>query len=177
MSKGNKTTVTALDQKIIAALGSQLKATTTITLEGEAYKAKDLQQQFQAEVDAASTTQSAKNAWQQAVLAEEKVATQVTLLRKALRAYLIGTYGAKSATVAEFGFAPKEATVDVATKALAIEKRAATRAARGTMGAKQKKGIKGTVPAASSPAPAVASPSAPVVPAVNSITPKSAAAS
>jgi hypothetical protein len=172
MSKANKTTITALDQKIIAALGSQLKTTATITLGGEAYKAKDLQQQLQAEVDAASTTQSAKTAWQQAVLAEEKVATQAALLRKALRAYLIGTYGAKSATVAEFGLAPKEATVDVATKALAIQKRAATRVARGTMGSKQKKGIKGTVPAASSSA--AASPPAPVVPAVNGITPKSA---
>ena len=89
MSKSNKTTITALDQKIITALGSQLKTTATITLGGEAYKAKDLQQQLQAEVDAASTTQSAKTAWQQAVLAEDKVAAQAALLRKALRAYLI----------------------------------------------------------------------------------------
>jgi hypothetical protein len=170
MSKVNKTMNTALDQKIIAALGSQLKAAATITLGGTVYKAKDLQQELQAEVDAAKTTQSAKTAWQQAVLAEQKVATQAASLRKALRSYLIGTYGAKSATVAEFGFAPKQAAVVVvATKAAANEKRKATRAARGTLGKKQKQGIKGAVPAASA--------SAPVAPAVNSITPKTTAPS
>jgi len=176
MSK-NKTTNTALDQKIIAALGTQLKTTATITLGGDAYKAKDLQQQFQAEVDAAKATQSAKTAWQQAVLAEQKVATQAALLRKALRSYLIGTYGANSATVAAFGFAPKQTTVDVATKAVAIKKRAATRTARGTMGSRQKREIKGTVPAASASAAAQASPPVQSVPAVNSITPKTTVAS
>ena len=123
---------------IIAALGSELKPTTTITLGGEATKVKDLQSQLQAEVDAATATQSARNAWQQAVLAEQKVAAQANAIRKALRVYLIGTYGAKSAIVAEFGFAPKESTVDVATKSAAIAKREATRAARGTMGSRQK---------------------------------------
>ncbi len=172
MSKMTKTT---LDEQIISALGSELKATLTITLEGKAYKAKDLQTEFQAEVDAAKTTQSAKTAWQQAVLAEAKVSSQVTLLRIALRKYLIATYGAKSATVAAFGFTPKETTVDVATKALAIEKRTATRAARGTKGSKQKKKISGATPAAPPPAPASAS--APAIPAVNSITPKTTAVS
>jgi hypothetical protein len=177
MSKPSKTTITALNQKIIAALGSQLKTNATITLGGEVYKAKDLQQQLQAEVDAAATTQSAKTAWQQAVLAETKAATQAASLRKTLRAYLIGTYGAKSATVAEFGYTPKEPTVDVATKAAAIKKRAATRTARGTMGSRQKRGIKGTVPAASASAAAEASPPVQSVPAVNSITPKTTVAS
>ncbi len=170
----NKLTKTAQDQMIIDALGTQLKATTTITLGGTAYKAKDLQQQLQAEVDAAKVTQSAKTAYAQAVLAEQKGATQAALLRKALRSYLIGVYGAKSSTVAAFGFTPKATTVDVATKAVAIEKREATRVARGTMGPKQKKGIKGTVPATSAATPPGAAASAPVVPAVNSVTPKSA---
>jgi Zn-dependent metalloprotease len=166
----SKITKTARDQQIIEALGSELKAATTITLNGEVYKAKDLQQQFQAEVDAAKATQSAKTAYAQAVLAEEKVAAQVTLIRKALRAYLIGVFGANSATVAAFGFTPKEATVDVATKADAIAKRTATRAARGTKGSRQKKEITGAAPAASTG-------STPVIPAINSITPKIAATS
>src|SRR5580658_9099742 len=55
----NKLTKTARDQQIIEALGSQLKTAATITLNGKVYKAKDLQQQFQAEVDAAKVTQSA----------------------------------------------------------------------------------------------------------------------
>ena len=167
MSKADKTTITVLDQKIIAALGSQFRATATISIGGNVYRAKDLQTQLQAEVDAAKATQSAETAYQQAVLSEEKVGAQAALIRKDLRVYLIGVYGAKSATVAEFGFTPKEATVDVKTKAAAIVKSAATRAARGTMGSRQKKEIKGTVPAAPSSAPSVA-------PQVNSVTPKTA---
>ena len=166
MSKG-KVTKTVRDQTIIEALGSELKA-ATITLDGEVYKPKDLQSQFQAEVDAAKVTQSAKTAYAQAVLAEEKVAAQLTLIRKALRAYLIGVYGATSATVAEFGFTPKETTVDVATKADAIAKRTATRAARGTKGSRQKKEITGAKPVASAAAPTSATVSAPVAPVASS---------
>ena len=173
----NKLTKTALDQKVIDALGSTLKATTTITLDGNVYKPKDLQQQFQSEVDAAKATQSAKTAYAQAVLAERKVASQITLLCKALRSYLVATYGAKSAIVAEFGFTPKETIVDVATKAAANEKRAATRAARGTKGSRQKKEDASTTPAASTAAPASAATPAPVAAAVNGSTPKPAAAS
>jgi hypothetical protein len=148
----NKLTKTSTDQTIIDALGSQLKVATTITLNGETYKVKDLQQQFQSEVVAAKATQSAKTAYAQAVLAEKKVAAQVTLLRKALRTYLIATYGAKSAIVASFGFTPKDTTVTVATKADAIVKRVATKAARGTKAA-----------------------SSPVAAAANGTTPKAAA--
>ncbi len=179
----NKTKITVLDQKIIEALASTLK-TATITLAGDAYKAKDLQAQFQAEVDAVKATEAARTAYQQAVLAEQTVTAEATALRKALRSYLIGTYGATSATVAAFGFAPKEATVTVETKALAIKKRAATRVARGTKGSKQKKAIKGTVPDTSSAAAAAPeSPGAPAAPVVNGAavvngaTPKSTAAS
>ena len=132
MSKKNKVVKASQDQMVIDALGSKLKSATPITLNGKVYKVKDLQQQFQAEVDAAKVTQSAKTAYAQAVLAEEKVASQVALLLKALRAYLIATNGAESAIVATFGFTPKETTVDVATKAVAITKRKATIASRGT---------------------------------------------
>jgi hypothetical protein len=81
------------------------------------------------------------------------VALEVAALRKALRAYLIATYGAKSAIVASFGFTPKARTVAVATKAASIEKRAATRAAR------EPKGEEG-----------------PVVPATNGVAPKAVVA-
>ncbi|HTQ09311.1 MAG TPA: hypothetical protein VMI31_04500, partial [Fimbriimonadaceae bacterium] len=51
--------------------------------------------------------------------------------------------------VAQFGFTPrKTATQDTATKSLAVQKRAATRKARHTMGKNQKAGVHGTVPSA-----------------------------
>jgi hypothetical protein len=145
---------TARDQKIIDAIAEHLSGSATITLGGVAYKAKDLQSQFQAEIAAAKTTLSAKTAWDQAVLAEEKTITEVTALYKALKAYVIGTYGATSAVVADFGFTPKTTTPSVATKAQAIEQRAATRKARGTLGKKERLEITGAAPAVINGAPA-----------------------
>jgi uncharacterized Zn finger protein len=164
----SKQSKTVRDQTIIGALGTQFKAGSVITVNGNDYKATDLQTQFQAEVDAAKATQSAKTVWAQAVLAEKKVSTQVTLIRKGLRFTLIGNYGPESAIVAAFGFTPKATTVDVATKSVAIEKRAATRAARGTKGSRQKKEITGAKPVASAAAPTSATVSAPVAPVASS---------
>jgi hypothetical protein len=163
----NKTNRTARDRMIIDAIAAHFNGTASITVGGKLYKAKDLQAQFQAEMDAAKETQSAKTAYLQATLAERTVTKQVTPLYKALRSYLIGLYGASSAIVADFGFTPKNGTVDVATKAAAIEKRAATRKARGTMGKRQKLEVTGTVPATTNGAA-----SAPVV--ADGATPKAA---
>ncbi len=165
--KKNKTDRTARDQMIIDAIAKHYSGSATITLEGNDHKAKDLQAQFQAEVDAAKATQSAKTAYTQATLEEQTVTKQVTPLYKALRSYLIGLNGATSAIVADFGFTPKNTTVDVATKAQAIEKRLATRKARGTLGKRQRLEITGTVPATTS-----ADVAAPVV--ANGATPKAA---
>jgi hypothetical protein len=99
------------------------------------------------------------------------------LLRKALRAYLVATYGAKSAIVAEFGFTPKETTLDIAAKANANEKRAATRAAGGTKAIRNQQKTAAIAPAVSAVAPVSAPVSAPVVTAANGIVPKPVATS
>jgi hypothetical protein len=57
------------------------------------------------------------------------------------------TFGSSPDVLADFGLAPKaRAQVTVEAKAVAAAKRKATRAARHTMGPKQKKGITGVVP-------------------------------
>jgi hypothetical protein len=109
---------------------------------------KVLQQQLQAEVDAAKATQSAKTAYAQAVLAEEAVVAQANWIRINLRAALIAGYGAKSAIVAQFGFTPKRAAVDVATKSEANAKRAATVAAKGAKEDPSSATVNGSTPKA-----------------------------
>jgi hypothetical protein len=74
-----------------------------------------------------------------------------------LKSYIGIMYGKTSETYATFGFAtqqPVKATA--AIKAAAVEKRAATRVARGTLGKRARKVIKGVVaaPAPVTPAPA-----------------------
>jgi phage major head subunit gpT-like protein len=154
----NKSTRTTKDQSILSAIATHYKGAATIVLGGTTYTPAQLSQVFQSDVDAASATQSAKTAYKLAVAAEKKTAKQASATAKALRSQLIGTYGADSAIVADFGFTPKARTVKVKVKAEAIQKSTATREARGTKGKRQRLEIKGSVPAVpsapSAPTPA-----------------------
>ena len=85
----------------------------------------------------------------------------------ALRVFLLefvsfvrATFGASPDTLADFGLKPKKVPAPLTTeqKAAAAAKRAATRAARHTMGAKQKKSVKGTVPTTVTSTPTTATP-------------------
>ena len=88
----------------------------------------------------------------------------------ALVAFVKVTFGNTPDVLADFGLKPNKARtpLTISQKAAASAKRAATRAARHTMGPKQKKDIKGTVAptepeaASSAPAPVTAAPVASV---------------
>ena len=79
-------------------------------------------------------------------------------------AFVRANVGATPDVLHDFGLAPRKPNTPLtaAQKAAAAEKRNATRAARHTMGSKQKKSVTGAVPAAATatPAPAVPAPSA-----------------
>jgi hypothetical protein len=117
------------------------------------------------DVDAAKAATRAK-------LAVEAAATPpVRTLMSALMTYVKAAYAGSPEALADFGISPKPpATPTVEAKAAAVAKRAATRAARHTMGKQQKKAIKGAVTgilvtpitAAQPTVTAPSSPSAPV---------------
>jgi hypothetical protein len=68
---------------------------------------------------------------------------------RALRAWVAHEFGIESTEAIEFGFPPaKKPETTVASKALAVARRKATREARHTMGRKQKEEIRGTLVAA-----------------------------
>lgn len=72
-------------------------------------------------------------------------------LVSALKSYVALKYGEASTTYSDFGFLPKKVTVKSSdAKAQAAEKLRATRAARHTMGARQKSVLHGEVHAANS---------------------------
>jgi hypothetical protein len=120
--------------------------------------------------------------WVASSAAEQDLHDSTVSTLASLRSFVMLKFGSNAiATLADFGFQPRKRTVPtVDTKAAAAEKSLATRAARHTMGPKQKAKIKGTVaviapattPAAT--APAAASPAAPVAVAPAAVTlPKS----
>jgi hypothetical protein len=99
---------------------------------------------------------------------------QAPALRKQLAAFVAfvrATFGNQPDVLADFGLAPHKepAPKTVETKATAVEKTLATRAARGTKGKKQKAAIHGTLPVtepavAATPAPTGTAPAAPSQP-------------
>ena len=118
-----------------------------------------------AAVVAAQATAKAK------VAAEKAAMPALTVIFHAFVAFIRFTFGSDPEALADFGLAPHKvpAPMTAEQKAVAAAKRKATREARGTMGPKQKKNVKGNVTAtlvvtpAASPTPAPAE--APALPA------------
>jgi hypothetical protein len=166
----------------MAGIDKYLASEPTIPLGGFAKTPADAKRALQSTIDAADATQKARAVWIDSSAAEQSLHDSTTSMLNKLRSFVILKFGDNAlGTLAEFGFQPSKRTVpDVETKAAAADKSLATRAARHTMGPKQKAKIKGTVavtapattPAAT--APAAAAPAAPVAVAPAAVTlPKS----
>ena len=144
-SKGQGTVV-ALAQSLGAGVTKHLSNVTNVTLAGSSYTPAQITTKLQqvaslrSDVDAAKATTKAK-------LAAEKA--QMPALRtfmSALVSYVKAGYGSAPDVLADFGIHPKtRAPLTVEAKAAASAKRASTRAARNTMGSKQKLDVMGDV--------------------------------
>jgi hypothetical protein len=156
------------DQKtqLIAGITKHFGKVKTITLKGNVVKIADLVSGIQASIDAGADTDTKRTAYLEAAKtsrsADEASDPDVVAFTEFVQSTLSAT------DLADFGLKPKTRAVpDVATKALANAKRAATRKARGTMGKKEKAKIVGVVsddvagPAAAAAAPAVVAGAAP----------------
>jgi hypothetical protein len=158
--KQNKAQSLSRDRSLIAAIGEHFTSSTVLTLDGQSYKAKELQQLLQDHGDAVAAADAVKAKWQTAVAAARAKAATVAGVMPALRRHVISTYGANSQVMADFGFTMKQGKATVEVKAAALAKSAATREARGTKGKRQKAKIKGVV-APETVAPAATASTAP----------------
>ena len=143
--KTSKAISQARDTQVIAGIAAHFTGATMFQFDGVAYKAKEIQQILQGRIDAASVTSAARAKWLTAAAAEQEKTTEVESILLGLKSHLVTTYGAKSQIVADFGFIPKKKKTTAETTATAVEKRAATRVARGTVGKKEKLKIKGVI--------------------------------
>ena len=163
----NRSEVQAHDGQVIVGIKKDLQNVSSVPLAGSAYPTATLEQLIQSRIDAANTVASARAQWLEAVAAYKSLNTKVTPLVRALRQYLVNVYGPDSTVLVDFGFtSSKRKTLTSDEQVARVEKAAATRKARGTMGKKQKAKIKGavttTAPAAPPPATAPAvTPAAP----------------
>jgi hypothetical protein len=152
----NRNTQQASEQKWIVGLQKHEQTLPSLTIGGTLYKTADIVSMLQTLVNSAQTVISSRATWQANIVADEAVRAKNKAVLSGLRQSLFMAFGNSVDVLADFGMTPRKgpAARTPEEKAAITAKAAATRAARHTMGKKQKAQIKGS---AAPPAPAVAS--------------------
>jgi hypothetical protein len=144
MAKQNKTDRTQRNRTMIA--GVQKHNGPTVIVDGVTYAPADIAKALQGSIDATDATAAASGAFHQAVVAERAANAKGDGVYGALKSTLGTQYKSQPAVLAEYGIVLSSKQVpDAGTAAAAVEKRAATRAARHTLGPRQKQVVTGTV--------------------------------
>lgn len=149
---GNTATKATTQQRIRGLIAGSQKHPPggSLTLGSATYTTPALVQLLKSLADALDAADSAKASWQDALKHANDIKATVTPVVRAYQAWVEVTYAGTPSTLADFGVTPRKvpAPLTAEKKAAAALKRKATRDARHTMSKKQKKSVKGTVPAA-----------------------------
>ncbi len=142
----NKATTLSFTEQLSEGVKKNMANTKEVPLLGGTYTVADVLGKLlqigtlQDAVDAARAVTKQKVAEQRAAM------PPLRNFRSALVTYVKAAYGGQPALLADFGIHPKtRAPLTVQAKATAAAKRKATRDARGTMGPKQTRAVKGDV--------------------------------
>jgi hypothetical protein len=133
---------------LIAGLKKHEQSLAPFVIAGKSYTAAQVIAAVQSRIDASQAVTPAKAAWQAAVKADRDARTGGQALLAGVRQTLLTVYAGSVDTLADFGLVGrKPRAISPETQVAAAQKAKATRAARHTMGKKQKAAIHGTVPA------------------------------
>ena len=153
-SKQSKVTRQAGINKVISGIQKYFLNQTALTLGGVSYPPADLIKSFQADIAASNVATASRSQLTTDVKAERDSHQKVDPLLRFLKSFVMGQFGDTqnaASKLADFGYTPhKPRSTNVEVKAVAADKMRATRAARSTMGSKQKAKVKGTIAAAPS---------------------------
>jgi hypothetical protein len=143
----NRTTTRGSDQQVLDGVHKDLQSVAVMYFASKTFTPATLEDYIQARIDAATTIVVAKAAWQKAILDYEGLDGETEIVLRDLKRFVIGMFGDDSPKLADFGYTPpKQVVWTEEKKATAVAKRAATRAARHTRGAKAKLAITGATP-------------------------------
>jgi hypothetical protein len=165
--KDTKSALVAHAKQLIAGVAKHMTGVTQVPLAGASYTPAELTAKLNQVVQLRTDVDTAKAQAQAKLAAETADMPALRVLMDALMSYVKAAYGTKPDALADFGLSPKaKATPTVEAKAASAAKRASTRKARGTMGSKQKKSVKGdvvgiTVTPITAAKPSVTAPSSP----------------
>src|SRR5579863_320521 len=140
---GTKPTRTSLSQRARGLIAGAQKHPPTgqLTLEGRSFTQATLAQTLQSLIDALSQVDTARAGWKDALKRLADVKADVVPVMRAYVVWIAATYGNAPSILGDYGVAPRKARTPLSTEqqAAAVAKGKATRAARHTMGPKQKK--------------------------------------
>jgi hypothetical protein len=161
-----KDTDAALAMQMIAGTKQHFSTVSSLTFGNGTYTPVQVEAFLQTLIDLRTAVDDAKAATKAKIVAEAAQAPSRRSQLAAYVAYVKATFGNSPDALADFGLKPRKTrtplTID--QQAAAAAKRAATRAARHTMGPKEKSKVKGTIttivsqPTAPAPAPVAQSP-------------------
>ena len=164
MDRG-KNTETVLAKQLVAGIKKHFSNASSLTFGNGTFTPAQIEASMQTLIDLRTAVEEARAVTQAKVAAENAQAAPLRSQMAALVAFVKVTFGNTPDVLADFGLKPNKARtpLTISQKAAASAKRAATRAARHTMGSKQKKETKGTitliVPTPTTPAPQPVAPS------------------
>jgi hypothetical protein len=145
MSKsGLSNEVSRVKQLITGTKAHYPNGSEQLTIGGATRTVSEFTALLQSFVDLREAVDAAKAASEAKLEAER---AQAPSLRGFIATFVKGTFGNSPEVLADFGIRPRKAPAPLTAeqKAVAVEKRKATRAARHTMGKNQRKGVKGAV--------------------------------
>jgi hypothetical protein len=147
MSKQTKTSRGATDQQLVVGLQKHLPKGASFTVEGKKYTTKQIVSFVQARLDATQAASAAKDAWRNAVKAEGDTVAGTQHVLDIVRQTLLMTLDPAQVPLSDFGIAPRKTagTLKAEELVIRVEKARATRAARHTLGKRQKAKVKGEV--------------------------------
>jgi hypothetical protein len=170
--KSNRIDQNAADQSLIDGFNKNATAITNMVVGGVPHTTKDIVATLQSRIDSSKAVLSTRATWQTAVKADKTLRDTTKTFVSAVKQSLIVSFAGHLDTLADFGLTERAKVVRTPEEKLAAATKAkATRAARHTMGSKQKAEIKGTV---TPTAPVTAAPSAPTPPPTTPATPPAA---
>ena len=128
-----------LTQQLIAGTAKHLTGTTQVQLVGSSFTPADITTKLQSIVTLQSDVDAAKAATKAKLTTQTANMPALRTFESAYVAYLKAAYKGSPDVLADFGIQPSKirAPLTVQAKAAAAAKRAATRAARHTMGSQQ----------------------------------------
>jgi hypothetical protein len=175
-STNNKPSRSDRNRKMISGTQKHLASASAIVVSGVSYTPAAVEKVFQGAIDAADATAAVTAAFHKAAAAERDANKSSGALYRGMKTYLTNQYALQPDVLADFGIeiVTRQAP-DATTVAAAVVKRADTRAARHTMGKRQKSAVTGTSAAkgtTAAPGTANVASTTPAAPATPATTPK-----